>query len=325
MACPYNPNSEAMTQALKKSVASQMLGYQPKTGDKTTLSEKSDDATLHTSLSVVPSPELYCLAPDYNPQNIQKVVKEGILLATGGVAILLQVAHPGVAAGVNLNSNFAYRVMDRLRTTMTYVYCMAFGTPKERAIIIEMVHRAHVPVRGENYTADDPELQLWVAATLYAAGVDIYEKIFGKLDHARAEAVYNEYAVLACSLRVPPEMWPKDRAAFWKYWDQKIATLEITDNARSVAADLLYNKNGPLYIRSALPIVRIMTAEWLPPRMRDAYGLKTSKPRRAVYKTFMAYAKVFYPLMPKLIREGPKRYYMRDMRKRMKRAATSMV
>jgi uncharacterized protein (DUF2236 family) len=70
-----------------------------------------------------------------------------------GVAILLQMAHPGVSKGVDLNSNFAYRPGDRLRTTMTYMYCMAFGTPKEKATIIEMVHKAHVPVQGPDYSA----------------------------------------------------------------------------------------------------------------------------------------------------------------------------
>jgi len=268
---------------------------------------------------VVPPPELECLQPGYNPTYIQGIVKEAILLATGGVAILLQVANPGVGQGVNENSNFAYRPVDRLRTTMTYVYCMAFGTPKERATIIEMVHRAHVPVRGPGYTADDPHLQLWVAATLYACGLDIYEKIFGKLDNVTAEKVYQEYSVMATSLRVPPEMWPKTREDFWAYWDEKIETLEITSHGKNVAKDLLYNKKGPLWMRVNLPLIRVLTAEWLPPRMRDAYGLKTSKPRRAVYRVSMGLASTVYPLLPKFVREGPRKYYMRDMRKRMKK------
>lgn len=298
--------------------------YAPKTA---VLSEKATAGSLASSsdfnekgpLSVVPSPDLDCLREDFNPVYIQRIVREGILLATGGVAILLQVANPGVGAGVNENSNFAYRPVDRLRTTMTYVYCMAFGTPKERATIIEMVHRAHVPVKGPGYTADDPDLQLWVAATLYAAGVDIYEKMFGKLGPAEAEQVYKEYSVMATSLRVPPEMWPKSRQEFWAYWDEKIETLEITPHARSVAKDLLYNKQGPLWIRVNLPLIRLLTAEWLPPRMRSEFGLKTSKPRRGVYRFYMGMGRVVYPHLPAFVREAPLRYYMKDMRKRMKK------
>lgn len=226
---------------------------------------------------------------------------------------------PGVGAGVNENSNFAYRPVDRLRTTMTYVYCMAFGTPQERATIIQMTNQAHVPVKGAGYTADDPDLQLWVAATLYAAGVDIYEKMLGKLDEKTAEEVFQEYSVLAVSLRVPPEMWPKSRAEFWKYWDEKIATLEITPHAKNVAKDLLWNQHGPLWIRVNLPLIRLLTAEWLPPRMRGEFGLKTSKPRRALFRFYMAMGRGVYPLLPLAVRQYPKTYYMKDMRKRMKK------
>jgi uncharacterized protein (DUF2236 family) len=258
------------------------------------------------------------LSPDFNPKEMRKIVREGILLAGGGVAILLQVANPGVGAGVNEHSNFAYRPLDRLRTTMTYVYCMAYGTPEEKKTIINMVHRAHVPVKGDGYTADDVDLQLWVAATLYAAAVDIYEKIFGKLDYATSEAVYQQYSVLASSLRVPPELWPKTRKDFWEYWDNSLAHFEISPHAKNVATDLLRNKKSPLWIRLNLPLIRVLTAEWLPPNMREAYGLKSTKSRRVVYKLTMAMMKTTYPLMPKFVRHFPLRYYLKDMRKRMK-------
>jgi uncharacterized protein (DUF2236 family) len=291
---------------------------QEKHGEKGIFRE-SDELSEKAQLSVIPPPHLECLSPSYDPKSIQKIVREGILLSTGGVAILLQIANPGVGQGVNENSNFAYRPADRLRTTMTYVYCMAFGTPAEKRKIIEMVHRAHLPVKGEAYMADDVSLQLWVAATLYAAGVDIYEKILGKLDSATAEKVYEEYSVLATSLRVPREMWPENRKAFWEYWDEKIATLQINSHAKNVANDLLYNKAGPFWITWNLPFIRMLTAEWLPPRMREEYNLKTSKRRRGLYRVSMAVTRSIYPHLPLYIREYPMRYYLKDMRKRMQK------
>ena len=300
------------------STAAAMESLQEKQREKSIFRE-SDELFEKAKLSVVPTPDLECLSPSFDPKHIQKIVKEGILLATGGVAILLQVANPGVGQGVNENSNFAYRPVDRLRTTMTYVYCMAFGTPDEKRKIIEMVHRAHVPVRGPGYMADDADLQLWVAATLYAAGVDIYEKILGKLDSATAEKVYEEYSVMATSLRVPPEMWPKNRKAFWEYWDEKIATLQISPHAKNVANDLLYNKAGPFWMRWNLPFIRVLTAEWLPPRMREEYNLKTSKSRRGLYRLSMGVTRSVYPHLPPYVREYPLRYYLKDMRKRMKK------
>jgi uncharacterized protein (DUF2236 family) len=102
---------------------------------------------------------------------------------------------------------------------------------------------------------------------LYAAGLDIYEKVFGKFDEAKADTIYQQYAIIATTLRVPPEMWPANRKAFWEYWDSMIASLPITPHATKVASDLLYNNKAPLLIRLNMPIVRLLTAEWLPPHM----------------------------------------------------------
>jgi len=69
-------------------------------------------------------------------------------VGAGAAAILLQIAEPGVGAGVNEHSNFSYRVLDRLRTTMTFVYCMAYGTPEEKKAICDMITKVHSSVNG---------------------------------------------------------------------------------------------------------------------------------------------------------------------------------
>lgn len=268
-------------------------------------------------LSFTPTDEI--LNSLENTQNVQKIVREGVLLATGAAAILLQVAMPGVAKGVDNHSSFAYRPLDRLRTTLTYVYCMAFGTKQEKKFIIEMVNRAHSTVRGPGYSADDVELQMWVAATLYASGIFMYEEVYGAIEPSKADKIYDEYSILAVSLRVPRERWPKDRKAFWTYWHKTIEKLEITDHARTIANDLLYNQHLFLPLRlGLLPIVRIMTAQMLPERIREGYGLKSGRLRRTTYKTIILGAKIAYPVIPKFVRTLPVKYYMRDMRKRMR-------
>jgi uncharacterized protein (DUF2236 family) len=256
------------------------------------------------------------LSPTFNPESMKKVASESILLAGGAYAVLLQMAHSGVAKGVDEHSNFAYRPLDRLRTTMTYVYCMIYGTPEEKRTIVEWVHHAHTVVKGPDYTADDPELQLWVAATLYGGATVIYEKFFDKPDEATADKIYREYSIIATSLRVPPSMWPKDRATFWEYYNHKLETLEINQNARNVCRDLCFNQHGPLWVRANLPVVRVFTAEWLTPRLRQEYGLKRS-PR--AYKALMLGIKAVYPALPKFIRQYPVSYYLKDMRKRIKK------
>jgi hypothetical protein len=137
-----------------------------------------------------------------------QVVQEAIILAGSATAVLLQVAEPGVAKGVDRHSNFAHRPLNRLRTSVTYIYRMTFGTPEEKKSIIELVHRAHATVKGRSYSADDPKLQLWVAATLYAVSIELYQQVFGFMDDMTAETTYKEYWILAESLRVPLGMCP---------------------------------------------------------------------------------------------------------------------
>lgn len=280
-------------------------------------SEKMEKEEKEEPLNLVPDDKL--LNSLEASEQVQKVVREGILLASGAAAILLQVAMPGVAKGVDNHSNFAYRPLRRLRTTLTFVYCMAFGTKEEKKAIITMVNRAHSEVKGPDYAADDQDLQVWVAATLYASGIYMYEEVYGAIDSTKADQIYQEFSVLAVSLRVTPEKWPKNRRAFWRYWDKTVAGLEITPHAQNVARDLLWNKQLFFPLRMGLPIVRVMTAQMLPDRVRDAYGLKTNSTRRAFYKSIILGAKIVYPVTPRFIRTIPLKIYMTDMRRRLRK------
>lgn len=249
---------------------------------------------------------------------MHRFVREGLLLAGGARAILLQVAHPGVGRGVAEHSDFARRPIDRLRTTLTYVYCMTYGNQDEIRQVSHMVNRVHAEVRGPGYRATDAELQLWVAATLYDTAAMLYAEMFGAVEDEAAERIYREYAVLATSLQMPPDMWPADRAAFRRYWEHTIASVEVTAHARAVARDLLHPKRAPLAIRPTLPLNRLLTAAWLPPRLRDAFGIEWDDGRRRHYERLMTVARAVYPRLPIALREAPKRYYLHDMRKRLR-------
>lgn len=248
---------------------------------------------------------------------LARMAPEGILVSGGLRAILLQIAHPGVGAGVAAHSNFSERPLDRLRTTLTYVYAISVGTPQEAEQVSRIVNAVHKRVRGHGYSADDPELQLWVAATLYDTGSMVYERIFGPLPEDEAEEAYQQHALLATSLRVPRDMWPADRAAFADYWQKTVDTIEVTEDALRVAADLLYPRNVPVAMRAGMPLMRFLTTAWLPPRLRTAYGLEWGAGRQRAYERLMDLAALTYPRTPRIIRHAPAAYYLRDMRRRL--------
>ena len=156
---------------------------------------------------------------------IRDLAPESVLVLAGGRAILLQLANPAVGHGVARHSDFAARPLDRLTGTLSYVYAVTCGTSIDRAAAVRRVSLAHRPVHSAPaaeepaghspaYNAFDPQLQLWVAATLYESATRMHDLVYGPLADGDAESVYRDYGVLGTALQVPAGLWPADRAAF---------------------------------------------------------------------------------------------------------------
>jgi len=253
-------------------------------------------------------------------RGMMDIAAEAILIAGGGRAILLQVAHPAVGRGVAEHSDFASRPLDRLHATLTYVYAVVYGGPPERAEVRRRVNLAHAPVHadaagGVAYDAYDPALQLWVAATLYETAVDLYQRVFGRLDEASADRIYQEYAQIGTVLQVPQDAWPPDRAAFRDYWDAVLPTLRTDASTRRVARELLTARNAPRWLRACMPPVRLITVALLPADVRDAYGLRLSARNTRRFRRWMRALAMIYPRLPRGIRFAPRDALMRRLRR----------
>jgi uncharacterized protein (DUF2236 family) len=241
---------------------------------------------------------------------------EGVLLAGAGRAILLQIANPSIGHAVAEHSNFIERPLDRLRTTMSYVYAVIYGSPEQLAAMRRSVNRAHAPIRRQpdaefkGYNAFDAESQLWVVATLYDTAVTVYEQIHGQLDDDSADVVYREYAKIGTALQLPAELWPADRPAFREYWNRSLADLKADDVAVRVAQDLLYPSSVPVWLRLTMPLARLLTAGLLPGPLRESFRLPWSEGRRRRYEGIMRLLAVVNPLLPKRVRHWPRDHYL---------------
>lgn len=232
---------------------------------------------------------------------------EAVLLAAGGRAILLQLAHPSVGHAVAEHSNFAADPTRRLRHTLTFVYALIWGKPGQALFVTNMVNRAHAPVVGENYNAMDPELQLWVNATLYDSAVMMHERVFGPLSEADADAIYADYAAIGTALQMPADLWPADRAAFDRYWRTTVASLKVDDVTRGVAQTLMHPPTGPLWMRAAMPLVRLVTAGLLTPELRADFDLPWDRARESRFRWMMRATLLIYPRLPRTVRTLPLR------------------
>ncbi|TFD78824.1 oxygenase MpaB family protein [Cryobacterium psychrophilum] len=248
------------------------------------------------------------------------IAGNAVLIAAGGRSILLQLADPAIGHGVADHSDFAGRPQDRLNNTLSFVYAVTFGTPEEVAAAIRRVNHAHVPVQSAGtadapaYSAFSPELQLWVAATLYDSALTMHELVYGPLGDAEADAFYGDYRKLGAALQVPVSLWPQDRAAFRTYWAQRLTGLKTDAATRAVAHELLHTRTGPFWMRAALPLGRLITAGLLPPHVRDMFDLPWSKARQRRFDRVMRVTRALYPPLPRRIRHWPKDHYLRLLR-----------
>ncbi|KLO25513.1 hypothetical protein ABW16_22745 [Mycolicibacter heraklionensis] len=254
--------------------------------------------------------------------NLADYVGEGFLYLGAGVTVLLQLAEPGVGHGVANHSTVLNRPLDRLRTTMTYIYCVTLGTDDERRALVKMVNQAHVPVKSGpdspvSYNGFDPDLQLWVAATLYKNGQDLYERFLGPMDDATAERLYQQSAIYGTALQVKPEMWPPTRADFERYWQGKLDELTIDDHVRAFAHDLFSGREAPLPIRLAMPLNRWITRGLLPTRLREELHWEWSPRDQRLFDALLTVLPPVYRLVPRTIRWLPARYYLAEMRRRL--------
>jgi uncharacterized protein (DUF2236 family) len=154
------------------------------------------------------------------------VCRERCSLLDGGAAAVLQVAHPKIAAGVRDHSDFREGPVGRLKRTLDGVNTIAFGTRGEAEAMARRIMRRHARVRGvvgtngspEPYEASEPELLLWVIATLVMAAVNGFERGVRKLGRAELEAFYAEMRRFGTYFGLATDVGPQTWESFQSYY-----------------------------------------------------------------------------------------------------------
>src|SRR3954469_16051431 len=153
-----------------------------------------------------------------------RINREGALLLGGGRALLLQVAHPLVAAGVAQHSNYREDPFGRLYRTLDTVTTIVFGPTPEAKDAAERLRRVHTRVKGEAedgtpYVATDPDLIMWVHATLVDTSLLVYQTYVGRLSLADCERYYEEQKILGEQYGVPYDRQPDSYRDFLSFFD----------------------------------------------------------------------------------------------------------
>jgi uncharacterized protein (DUF2236 family) len=232
---------------------------------------------------------------------IRRVNGEAVLLLGGGRALLMQLAHPSVAQGVAEHSDFSSNPFARLQRTLEASYTIVFGSVEAAEQTAAGVRAVHDRVRGEGYTANDPELLLWVHATLVDTAMRVYGRFVRPLSHDDAEAFYQQSKTVADLLGCPIDAQPSTLADFRSYVRGMVGSLEVSGQARALAREVLHPR-APWIAGPAFEVARQLTVGLLPPPLRAGYGLRWDRPRQAALLAAGASARLMVPRLPGMLR-----------------------
>ena len=247
-----------------------------------------------------------------------RINREGALLIGGGAAAILQVAHPLVAAGVGEHSRYQVDPWGRLYRTLDLTTKITFGSTEvatKASRAIEMVHkRVHGELpwdagrfpAGTPYDANDPELQMWVHATLVANSLAVYTRWIGRLTITEQRRFYDEQKTMGEMFGVPVECQPPTLADFYDYYDDMLASdrLASTPVLHEVTASIM-SPDLPLRGRPVFDAVKLATAGLMTPRWREELGLPWGPHRERVLGASRFVFRRALPLLPRIAREFP--------------------
>jgi uncharacterized protein (DUF2236 family) len=251
----------------------------------------------------------------------RRINRETVVLLGWGRAILMQFAHPLIAAAVADHSRFGDGVrgyVNRARRTVGSMLKITFGTDEEAREVIQRITAIHGRVHGTlrdatgtfpaatPYSARDPRLLRWVHATLLDSLPLAYEQFVGPLSTEEKDRFCSEAADMAAQLGIDDEIPLTRFDEVQTYVRHMLASgeLQVGGQARALAKGVLTPPLGPVGAALFLPI-RLTTVGLLPAAIRDAYGFPWNAQREWWFRKTVTTIRHTRPFMPSLLREWP--------------------
>ena len=219
----------------------------------------------------------------------QRINGERLVVLGWGRAILMQLAHPLVAAAIDTHSDFdasPRNYIQRMHRTISAMLSLTFGTEAQVQQTANRINAIHQQVKGHldqdvgpyragtPYHATDSDLLTWVHSTIIDSQLVAYVSFVGPLTVREKDLYCAETAAqISLLLKIPPNRLPDTTHALDDYLEemQKRQAIVIGECARRLAKALL----APPGARWAAPVMwlgRLATVGLLPKAIRDAYG-----------------------------------------------------
>jgi uncharacterized protein (DUF2236 family) len=216
---------------------------------------------------------------------LRRVIRETVVAFSAPRTLLMQAAHPVAFAGFFAHTGSLADPYARLQRTAKVLDLIAWGDREAAAVATARVRQVHATVRGTlaedagpwpagtPYAADDPELLLWILATLMDSASLVYGKYVAKLSRAELDALWADYRVVGGLFGLADGDMPADHAAFRSYMREMLLSgdLHVTGQARELATSIVFRPPVPAAAIPLRELVNQATIGLLPPTLRRQY------------------------------------------------------
>ncbi|HEY0754046.1 MAG TPA: oxygenase MpaB family protein [Ktedonobacteraceae bacterium] len=255
----------------------------------------------------------------YGPDSVTwKVDSEWAVLLGGTRAVLMQIAHPLVALGVSDHSSYMTDPLGRADRTFVLGERLTFGSARLARQAARSINHLHKHVHGflptdagafahgTPYDARNPELLLWVHATLIDSLLLSYQVFVGPLTHAEEEQYYQESKAIARLLGLSEKQMPQSIDDLKHYVDQMVHSDQLapTLQARELAHQTLF----PPLTSKLRPLMHLnlnITNALLPQPVREIYNLEWSKSQQSLFELTTRCTRMAIPRLPATLRQLP--------------------
>jgi uncharacterized protein (DUF2236 family) len=240
--------------------------------------------------------------------------REAALFLGAGRALLLQLAHPWVAAAIADHSRALADPIGRFHRTFSIVFTMVFGTVDQAMDAARRLHRRHAAIRGvmpedagafaqgSTYRANEVAALQWVHSTLVSSGLMAYEMLLPPLSPQEREQYYAESRLVGALFGIPADHQPADWRAFTAYTEAMLHSnvLSVSAAGRAIANAVLGGA-GTRWLKTPTWYLAL-TAELLPSHLRAGFGLAYGEAERRRAAQALRWLRRTYPLLPERLR-----------------------
>ncbi|MDN4987905.1 DUF2236 domain-containing protein [Bradyrhizobium arachidis] len=242
-----------------------------------------------------------------------RIDREAVIFLGAGRALLLQLAHPWVAAAIAEHSRTLADPIGRFHRTFDIVFAMVFGSLDRAMLSSRQLHRRHSMIVGEmpvavgpfaagsRYCANDIPSLRWVHATLVETALMAHDLVLPPLSVEERERYWAESRTFGALFGLAGD----DLAADWSGFAAHMTamaqsdTLTVSPAAREIAAQIFGGARPWLRLPRWY---RALTASLLPERLREGFGFELDARDKEAADNALRWIRRIYPKLPDRLR-----------------------